>query len=70
MYEYVFKTRQKIARELGINRRTLYDKLKYSPIDLPKGLVSSHFQQKIYDYFGIYQLAWGVQQKHVAREVL
>ncbi len=56
---YRFKTREYIAKvELGINRKTLYEKLKMANIKLPKGLVSPYFQQKIYDYFRIYPPGW------------
>jgi hypothetical protein len=55
---YLFKTREDLARELGINRKTLDEKLKMANINLPKGLVSPIFQKLIYDYFGVYPPDW------------
>jgi hypothetical protein len=47
------KTRQEIALEYGINRKTLYRKLKAKGILIPgKHLLSLSEQQAIYQAFG------------------
>ena len=48
----MFKTRQQIADEFGINRKTLERMLKRADIVLPSGNVSPKNQQVIYDHFG------------------
>lgn len=48
----MFKTRQQIADEFGINRKTLERMLKRADIVLPSGNVSLKNQQSIYKYFG------------------
>jgi hypothetical protein len=58
MYAYVFKTRQTIALELGIYRRTLIEKLLKANIILDEGLVPPTMQQTIYDFFHIYPPGW------------
>ena len=55
---HLFKTRETIADELDINRKTLYEKLRKANIKLPQGLVAPEFQQIIYDYFRIYPPGW------------
>lgn len=47
------KTRQEIAREYGISRRTLFRWLKREEIELPRGLVSPKNQSRIYEVFGV-----------------
>ena len=47
-----FKTRQEIAAEYGVHRRTLLRWLKRASIDLPKGLVCPRNQFIIYSVFG------------------
>jgi hypothetical protein len=49
----LFKTRQMIAKELSISRKTLEKKLQKAGIELPPGLISPKNQQIIYDFFGI-----------------
>ena len=49
----MFKTRQQIADEFGINRKTLERMLKRADIVLPSGNVSPKNQQGIYEYFGM-----------------
>ena len=49
----MFKTRQQIADEFGINRKTLERMLKRADIVLPSGNVSLKNQQCIYNYFGM-----------------
>ena len=49
----MFKTRQQIADEYGINRKTLYRKLKKYGIALPsQGLLTPEQQQAIYARLG------------------
>lgn len=48
----MFKTRQQIADEFGINRKTLERMLKRADIILPSGNISPKNQQGIYDCFG------------------
>ena len=48
----MFKTRQQIADEFGINRKTLERMLKRAEIILPSGNISPKNQQGIYGYFG------------------
>ena len=50
----LFKTRERIAQELGISRRTLDRKLKEAGIILSIGLVSPKDQMRIYTYFGYF----------------
>ena len=47
-----FKTRQEIAAEYGVHRRTLLRWLKRAKIELPKGLVCPRHQFIIYTAFG------------------
>ncbi len=49
----LFKTRQQIAEEYGINRKTLERRLKQASIILPSGNLSPKNQQVIYEYFGV-----------------
>ena len=49
----MFKTRQQIADEFGINRKTLERMLKRADMILPSGNVSPKSQQVIYEYFGM-----------------
>ncbi len=46
------KTRQEIAAEYGINRRTLQRWLKQEKVKLPKRLLGPREQDKIYQVFG------------------
>ena len=46
-----FKTRQEIANELGISRRTLLRKMKESQLDVPNGRLDHISQEKIYSLF-------------------
>jgi abortive infection bacteriophage resistance protein len=46
------KTRQEIAEEYGIDRKTLYRWLRKLNIDLPKGLIFPNFQDVIYKELG------------------
>jgi len=46
------KTRQQIANEYGIDRKTLYCWLKRSKLELSKGLLSPAEVRKVYDTFG------------------
>lgn len=48
----MFKTRQQIADEFGIDRKTFERKLKRADILLPSGHVSPKNQQGIYEHFG------------------
>lgn len=48
-----FKTRQEIAKELGISVRTLQRKLKKKSIILSGGLLNLSEQNKIYQTFGL-----------------
>jgi hypothetical protein len=47
-----FRNRKEFAAILGIDERTLRDKLKDAQIELPKGLISPKDQQMIKDFFG------------------
>lgn len=46
------KTRQQIAEELGIDRKTLYNKLKQANVKLNKGLLTPEEQKVIFELFG------------------
>jgi len=48
-----FKTRQEIAKDLGMSEKTFRKKLKNSELDIPKGLISPRNQLKIYEFFGV-----------------
>lgn len=52
MKKNIVKTRQQIADEYGISRKTLYSWLKKEKIELPRSLVSPKEQNIIYDRFG------------------
>ena len=47
-----FKTRQQIAAEYGVHRKTLYRWLKKENISVPKGLITPRLQLKIYKVLG------------------
>ena len=47
-----FKTRQEIANEYGIDRKTLYRWLKKENIKIPRGLINPKLQSKIYNVLG------------------
>lgn len=47
------KTREQIANELGISRKTFYNWLKKEEITLGRGLITPKEQQIIYEKFGI-----------------
>jgi len=47
------KTRQEIASEYGISRRTLLRWMKRKNIDISNGLVTPGDQRKIYSTFGL-----------------
>lgn len=46
------KTRQEIANEFGINRKTLYRWLKNENVQLKNRLITPDEQSKIYSLFG------------------
>ena len=46
------KTRQEIAQEYGISRKTLYRKLVAVGIELDRGLITVAGQEKIYGVLG------------------
>ena len=46
------KTRQQIANEYGVTRKTLYSWLKKEKIELPQSLISPKEQTVIYNKFG------------------
>ena len=46
------KTRQEIANEYGVDRKTLYRWLKRENIEISKGLVTPKEQKLIYDRLG------------------
>ena len=48
----LFKTRQQIATEYGIDRKTLYRWLKKKEIVIPRGLIKPSNQKIIYEAFG------------------
>ena len=48
----IFKTRQQIADEFGIHRKTLGRMLKRANMFLPSGNISPKEQQRIYEHFG------------------
>lgn len=50
------KTRQEIAEEYGISRRTLQRWLKKQNINLPNGLLTPKEQEVIYQLFGTPQV--------------
>jgi len=47
-----FKTRQEIAQAYGIDRKTLYRKLKSRGIALSRGLITIQELEKIYTVLG------------------
>ena len=47
------KTRQELANEYGVSRRTFYCWLKQADITFPPGLLMPRHIEKIYDHFGI-----------------
>lgn len=53
----IFKTRQEIALECGINRKTLDRHLKKANIMIESGRVSPKDYQRIKEYFGLNSLA-------------
>lgn len=46
------KTRQQIANEYGVSRRTLYNMLERGGVQLTKGYITPREQQKIYQELG------------------
>lgn len=46
------KSRQEIAQEFGISRRTLYRWIQKTDIQLPSGLIPPKVQDMIYEEFG------------------
>lgn len=46
------KTRQQIADEYGVSRKTFYNWLKETEIKLKRRLVTPNEQKKIYNEFG------------------
>lgn len=56
------KTRQEIAEEYGINRRTLQRWLKQENIDLPNRLLGPKEQARIYQLFGKPASEWNDQR--------
>ena len=48
----VWKHKNEIAVEYGVNRKTLYNRLKRRNISLPRGLLSLEQQKIIYDCLG------------------
>lgn len=49
---YKSKTRQEIANEYGVNRKTFYKMLKRADLNIPSGLITPASQKTIYDHFG------------------
>ncbi len=47
------KTRPQIAAELGVDRKTLYNKIKKAEIQLRRDLLTPEEQKLIYALFGI-----------------
>lgn len=46
------KSRQEIAEEYGISRRTLYRWIQRTDIQMPPGLIPPKVQEQIYEEFG------------------
>lgn len=46
------KTREELAKEYGVSRRTFYSMLKRANLIPPPGLITPAFQKKIYEQFG------------------
>ena len=46
------KTREQISEEYGISVKTLKKWIKNSGIELPKGLISPSWQERLYQHFG------------------
>lgn len=46
------KTRQEMAAEYGVDRKTFYGMLKKVGVCIPPGLVSPKYQELIYRHFG------------------
>lgn len=46
------KSRQEIAAEYGISRRTFYRWLQKTAINIPSGLIPPKVQDRIYEEFG------------------
>ena len=58
------KTRQQIADEYGISRRTLYRLVKRYKIDLPEGLLPPEAVQRVYQALGEpHQKAGGISDE-------
>lgn len=57
------KTRQQIAEELGIDRKTLYNKIKQANIQISNGLLTLQEQQLIYQFFGKTPPKWEEDKK-------
>lgn len=53
MQNQITKTREQIATEYGISRRTLYNWLKEEGIELKRRLVLPEEQARIYMTFGL-----------------
>ena len=53
MQNKITKTREQIAMEYGISRRTLYNWLKAEGIELKRRLVLPEEQERIYTIFGL-----------------
>ena len=47
------KSREQIALEYGICRKTLNKWLKCAGLNVPKGLINPQYQKIIYDEFGV-----------------
>lgn len=47
------KTRQQLADEYGVSRKTLYTWLKKANIKLKRSLITPKEQSEIYDEFGL-----------------
>ena len=59
------KTREEVAREYGVSRRTFYGWLKQADIHIQRGLLTPRDIQKIYDHFW---KARSTEQKIVQRK--
>jgi len=47
-----FKSRQELAKEYGVDRKTLAKLLKRQRIELPSGLLSPDWVEKVYEVLG------------------
>ena len=47
-----FKSRQELAKEYGVDRKTFAKRLKRQQIELPGGLLSPDWVEKVYEILG------------------